>query len=59
MAVILLVELPTGDTVGVNFPTRDLARAWEDEHEAELLVRGCVDVVSADAALESSNQHYV
>jgi hypothetical protein len=51
IAVVLLVELSTGDTAGVYFMNRDDARDWQDEHDDDLNVVGCVNLVSRVEAL--------
>lgn len=47
----LLLANSEGDLVAVRFPSVDAARAWEDEHEEEVEVNGCVRIVSKAEAL--------
>ena len=51
---VLLVETSEGDVVGVLFSSAEEARAWEDQHETDLLVQGCVPLVSRREALSSA-----
>lgn len=55
MSAILLVQTSEGGLAGVRFPTVAAARAWQDEHDAELLVVRCLDrLVKPGEALELS-----
>ena len=51
--VVLLVETPD-EWLAVAFPTREAARAWEDDHEADLagIVRGVARLVTRGEVTE-------